>query len=232
MGKTTTIAKLAAYFKLRERKSVGLITIDTYRIAAVQQLQTIADIIQVPLVTVLTVGDLKEALDDLRHYDLVLVDTAGRSQSDEMKMFDLDAFLKAAAPDETHLVVSAAASLGNMSEVVERFTPLGPTRRQTLGSPHARHRRYRLRRPGQALAQRTAGLCRSGGATAHPAASARASAPLCASAAPRYCAQLASPCAQSERRRVVAAGVEAGAGRGVGAALMQFGLPRPREAPK
>jgi flagellar biosynthesis protein FlhF len=58
----------------------------------------------------------------------VLIDTAGRSQRDELKMFDLDAFLKAAAADETHLVVSAAASLGNMSEVVERFTPLRPTR--------------------------------------------------------------------------------------------------------
>jgi len=128
VGKTTTIAKIAANFEVREHRRVALVTIDTYRIAAVQQLQTIADIIQVPLVTVLTVGDLKQALDDLRHYEIVLVDTAGRSQRDELKMFDLDAFLKAAAPDETHLVVSATASLGNMSEVVERFMPLGPTR--------------------------------------------------------------------------------------------------------
>ncbi len=128
VGKTTTIAKLAANFKVRQHRRVALVTIDTYRIAAVQQLQTIADIIQVPLMTVLTVGDLKQALDGLRHYDLVLVDTAGRSQRDELKMFDLDAFLKAAGADEVHLVVSAAASLGNMTEVVERFKPLGPTR--------------------------------------------------------------------------------------------------------
>ncbi len=128
VGKTTTIAKLAANFKVRQHRSVALVTIDTYRIAAVQQLQTIADIIQVPLMTVLTVGDLRQALDGLRHYDLVLIDTAGRSQRDELKMFDLDAFLKAAAADEVHLVVSAAASLGNMAEVIDRFKPLGPTR--------------------------------------------------------------------------------------------------------
>ncbi len=128
VGKTTTIAKIAAEFKVRRRQRVALITIDTYRIAAVQQLQTIADIIQVPLSTVLTVGDLKEALAGLRNYDLVLIDTAGRSQRDELKMFDLDAFVKAAGADEVHLVISAAAGLGNMNEVIERFRPLGPTR--------------------------------------------------------------------------------------------------------
>jgi flagellar biosynthesis protein FlhF len=128
VGKTTTIAKLAANFKVRARRRVALITIDTYRIAAVQQLQTIADIIKVPLVTVLTVGDLKQALDELRSYELVLIDTAGRSQRDELKMNDLDAFVRAASPDEVHLVVSATGSTGNMLEVVNRFRGVGPNR--------------------------------------------------------------------------------------------------------
>jgi flagellar biosynthesis protein FlhF len=128
VGKTTTIAKLAANFKVRARRDVALVTIDTYRIAAVQQLQTIADIIKVPLRTVLTVGDLKQTMDDLRNYELVLIDTAGRSQRDELKMNDLEAFLRTAAPDEIHLVVSAAGSMGNMLEVVERFRSAGPNR--------------------------------------------------------------------------------------------------------
>jgi flagellar biosynthesis protein FlhF len=128
VGKTTTIAKLAANFKVRAHREVALVTIDTYRIAAVQQLQTIADIIKVPLRTVLTVGDLKLAMEDLRNYDLVLIDTAGRSQRDELKMNDLESFLRVARPDEIHLVVSASASMGNMIEVTERFASAGPNR--------------------------------------------------------------------------------------------------------
>ncbi|HUU43908.1 MAG TPA: AAA family ATPase, partial [Planctomycetota bacterium] len=128
VGKTTTIAKLAANFKIRGHQRVGLITIDTYRIAAVQQLQTIADIIKVPLRTVETVGDLQQALGELRDYDLVLVDTAGRSQRDELKMNDLKAFIKASGADEVHLVVSATGSLGNVQEVIKRFRDIGPNR--------------------------------------------------------------------------------------------------------
>jgi flagellar biosynthesis protein FlhF len=128
VGKTTTIAKLAANYRIRAKQRVALITIDTYRIAAVQQLQTIADIIKVPLVTVQTVGDLQRALTDLRDCDLVLIDTAGRSQRDELKMNDLKAFVNASASDEVHLVVSATVSLANMLEVIRRFRDAGPNR--------------------------------------------------------------------------------------------------------
>jgi len=128
VGKTTTIAKLAANFKVRGHRRVALITIDTYRIAAVQQLQTIADIIKVPLCTVETIGDLQQALGELRDYDLVLVDTAGRSQRDELKMNDLKSFIKASGADEVHLVVSATGSLGNIQEVIKRFREIGPNR--------------------------------------------------------------------------------------------------------
>ena len=128
VGKTTTIAKLAANFKIRGHKRVALITIDTYRIAAVQQLQTIADIIKVPLYTVETVGDLQQTLDELRNVDLVLIDTAGRSQRDELKMNDLRTFIKTAGADEVHLVVSATGSTGNITEVIKRFKTIGPNR--------------------------------------------------------------------------------------------------------
>jgi len=128
VGKTTTIAKLAANSRVRAQRRVALITIDTYRIAAVQQLRTIADIIKVPLRTVLTVGDLRAALNDLRGYELVLIDTAGRSQRDEMKMSELKSFMAAASPDEVHLVVSATGSTGNVLEVIKRFSDCGPNR--------------------------------------------------------------------------------------------------------
>ena len=79
VGKTTTIAKLAANHRLREKKRVGLITVDTYRVAAVEQLRTYADIIDLPMEVVATPREMREAVSRMRHLDLVLMDTAGRS---------------------------------------------------------------------------------------------------------------------------------------------------------
>jgi flagellar biosynthesis protein FlhF len=124
VGKTTTIAKLAANFKLRQNKSVGLITIDTYRIAAVDQLRTYANIINVPLKVVLTPDELKSAIASYQDMDLVLIDTAGRSQNDDLKLRELKTFLAAAKPDETHLVLSTTSSQVNMSATLKRFSNL------------------------------------------------------------------------------------------------------------
>lgn len=79
VGKTTTIAKIASKFKLNEHKKVAFITSDTYRIAAVEQLNTYANILDVPVRVVYTEEELKKALDEFKDYDLILVDTAGRS---------------------------------------------------------------------------------------------------------------------------------------------------------
>ena len=128
VGKTTTIAKLAANFKLREGKKVGLITIDTYRIAAVDQLRTYADIIEVPLQTVLTAGDLHQMVRSMRGLDVVLIDTAGRSQNDRLRLNQLRSFLSAAEADEVHLVVSATANRRCVVSTLERFIPLGANR--------------------------------------------------------------------------------------------------------
>ncbi|MFA5865103.1 MAG: flagellar biosynthesis protein FlhF [Phycisphaerae bacterium] len=124
VGKTTTIAKLAANFKLRDKKSVGLITIDTYRIAAVDQLRTYADIINVPLRVVLTPDELRDAVKSMSNLDLVLIDTAGRSQNDDLKLRELKSFLHAAKPDEIHLVLSTTASQANLQAAVQRFQSL------------------------------------------------------------------------------------------------------------
>lgn len=122
VGKTTTIAKLAATFKLKHKKNVALITLDTYRIAAVDQLRTYAGIIGVPLHVVLKPEEIQKALDRCARYDVVLIDTAGRSQRDGDRLTQLRAFLEAAKPHETHLVLSSTCSQKVLLETIERFS--------------------------------------------------------------------------------------------------------------
>jgi flagellar biosynthesis protein FlhF len=121
VGKTTTVAKLAANFKLAHAVRVGLITVDTYRIAAVEQLKTYAEIIDLPLAVVNDPGEMPRALDELGDVDLVFIDTAGRSPRDEVKIRELAEFLLQARPDEVHLVLSAVAGQRNLRSAVERF---------------------------------------------------------------------------------------------------------------
>ncbi|MFM7073020.1 MAG: hypothetical protein ACKO38_14620, partial [Planctomycetota bacterium] len=127
VGKTTTLAKLAANFRLRERCRVGLVTVDTYRIAAVEQLRTYADIIDLPMEVVSNPGDMRRALDRLGECDLVLLDTAGRSPRDEVRIQELKSILEEARADEVHLVLSAASGCGPMRLAAERFAPAGVT---------------------------------------------------------------------------------------------------------
>jgi len=124
VGKTTTLAKLAATLKLREKKNVALVTIDTYRIAAVDQLKTYADIIDLPLAVVLSPAELGAALERFADRDVVLIDTAGRSQRDDEKLQQLQAFLEVADPHEVHLVLSSTCSQKVMMEAVERFSTM------------------------------------------------------------------------------------------------------------
>jgi flagellar biosynthesis protein FlhF len=128
VGKTTTIAKLAANFKLRQNKKVGLITIDTYRIGAVDQLRMYAQIIDVPLRVVLTPGELREAVAAMKDLDVVLIDTAGRSQNDKLKIKELKTFLEAAGPHEVHLVLSSTAHHTHILSAAEEFKKLGVDR--------------------------------------------------------------------------------------------------------
>ncbi len=128
VGKTTTIAKLAANLKLQSGVRVGLLTIDTYRIAAVEQLKTYADIIDVPLVVGADAPSALRAIDELGSVDLILVDTAGRSPRDEAGLRELTELLAELGPDEVHLVLSAAASARNLRAAVDRFAPARPDR--------------------------------------------------------------------------------------------------------
>ena len=121
VGKTTTIAKLAANLKLREKHRVGLITIDTYRIAAIDQLKKYADIIGSPLKVVSSPEDLRDAVAAMCDCDFVLIDTAGRSPNDTLKLNELKTFLAAAGPDEVHLVLSTTASQECVELAISRF---------------------------------------------------------------------------------------------------------------
>jgi flagellar biosynthesis protein FlhF len=127
VGKTTTIAKLAAHYRLKEGRRVGLITVDTYRIAAVEQLRTYAEIIDLPMEVVSTPREMREAVAKMRDFDLVLMDTAGRSPRDEVRIRELRTMLGEAEPNEVHLVLSAAASARSLVAAAEKFLPVGVT---------------------------------------------------------------------------------------------------------
>jgi flagellar biosynthesis protein FlhF len=124
VGKTTTIAKLAANMKLREGKRVGLITIDTYRIAAVEQLKTYSEILQVPLVAVTAPEEMQPVIRRMSDLDLILIDTAGRSQKDELRIAELRRFLTAAKPDQVHLVLSCTSREETIHEAIRSFSVL------------------------------------------------------------------------------------------------------------
>jgi flagellar biosynthesis protein FlhF len=121
VGKTTTVAKLAANFKLAQGLRVGLVTVDTYRIAAVEQLRTYAEIIDLPLAVANDPGEMRGAITSLGQVDLVLIDTAGRSPRDEVRIRELADFLAEARPDEVHLVLSATCAERSLRAAVERF---------------------------------------------------------------------------------------------------------------
>jgi flagellar biosynthesis protein FlhF len=122
VGKTTTVAKLAANLKLTQGARVGLITVDTYRIAAVEQLKTYAEIIDLPLAVVNDPAEMPRALDQLGPVEVVFIDTAGRSPRDEVKIRELSEFLEQARPDEVHLVLSAVAAPRGLQSALERFS--------------------------------------------------------------------------------------------------------------
>ncbi len=127
VGKTTTIAKLAGNFHLRERRRVGLITVDTYRIAAVEQLRTYADIIDLPMEVVSTPREMRRAVERLADLDLILMDTAGRSPRDEVKIQELKSMLAEAEADEVHLVLSSVSSVENLKKTTRQFADVGIT---------------------------------------------------------------------------------------------------------
>ncbi|MBK8789031.1 MAG: flagellar biosynthesis protein FlhF [Holophagaceae bacterium] len=128
VGKTTTLAKLAAYAQLHLKQKVALLTLDTYRMAAVDQLQQYAQILQVPLHVALTVEDLRSALRFYQDRALVLIDTPGHSPKDTDTLNQLRGLLDELPEVETHLVLSATTKPRDLAEIAARYEPLRPTR--------------------------------------------------------------------------------------------------------
>jgi flagellar biosynthesis protein FlhF len=128
VGKTTTIAKLAAIEKLVNRKDVGLISADTYRIGAIEQLRTFAAIADIPMEVAYKPADVTAALRRYRGKDIVFLDTVGRSQRSRKDLLQLGRFIAAADPDEVHLVVSASTGMRTALDIIKEFRVLKPTR--------------------------------------------------------------------------------------------------------
>ncbi|MGE5654884.1 MAG: flagellar biosynthesis protein FlhF [Bacillota bacterium] len=126
VGKTTTIAKLAARSALIDRHRVGLVTIDTYRIAAVEQLKTYGKILGLPVEVVYTPEELRATLARMQDLDSIYIDTAGRSHHNATQMAELHAFHEAAQPDVTYLVLSTTTKYRDLIEIIVSYEVLHP----------------------------------------------------------------------------------------------------------
>ncbi|MEF3309764.1 flagellar biosynthesis protein FlhF [Paenibacillus sp. GYB004] len=121
VGKTTTIAKLAAEQVLKEKRKVGFITSDTYRIAAVEQLKTYANILNVPLEVVFSPQELARAFQSLQDCDIIFMDTAGRNFRNQMYVSELNALLQSKGKGETFLVLSLSSKYKDMKAITDNF---------------------------------------------------------------------------------------------------------------
>ena len=124
-GKTTTLAKIAARSALEEKLKVGLITTDTYRIAAVEQLKTYARIMEIPIEVVSDKTAFRRALAKLSDRDLVLVDTPGKSSVEPGYIEKLRDLFQIENPVETNLLLPLTSSQDNLAENLARFKPIG-----------------------------------------------------------------------------------------------------------
>lgn len=126
VGKTTTLAKIAAYLKLKRKVPIGLISLDTYRIGALDQLKTYADILDVPLKVAQTRLELASAREALKGHPVVLVDTTGRNYLNGTGVQDLLEIFRDVDGVSHLLVLSAAGKDEDLRHVIQRFRPLGP----------------------------------------------------------------------------------------------------------
>ncbi|NPA55089.1 MAG: flagellar biosynthesis protein FlhF [Epsilonproteobacteria bacterium] len=128
VGKTTTIAKLAARYayQMQRKYKVGIMTLDTYRIGAVEQLMRYAQMMKLSIETVVDPSDFVEALNRLRHNDIILIDTVGSSQHDKEKVDKINSFLSidTFATIDVNLVMSATTKYEDLKDIYEKFSIL------------------------------------------------------------------------------------------------------------
>ena len=121
VGKTTTIAKLAGLYSLYRNKKVGLITIDTYRIGAVEQLKTYAEILGVPFGVVISIKDIPQVLKKMSDCDIIFIDTTGRNSKNIMQISETKKFVELFKADRVHLVLSMTTKQKDLKKIIQNY---------------------------------------------------------------------------------------------------------------
>lgn len=124
VGKTTTIAKLAAHFSLYRDKKVAMITADTFRVGAIEQLKFYGNLLEIPVLVIYRLEDIKNILLDLSGFDLLLVDTMGFSPNNRMQIKKIKGLLDVINPTDIHIVISAATKNQDILEILNNYKEL------------------------------------------------------------------------------------------------------------
>ena len=127
VGKTTTIAKLASELSVTKKKKVALLTVDTYRIAAAEQLRTYASILEIPFRVIYSVDEMRQAAEDFKDYDYIMVDTAGHSLKNEELKKDVEGFIRCledVMECENFLVLSATTKYRDLIEIADAYSEM------------------------------------------------------------------------------------------------------------
>jgi flagellar biosynthesis protein FlhF len=140
VGKTTSLVKLAADFAIKQKKRVGLINTDTYRIAAQQQLKTYADILSIPLSIVYQDAELTEAIQSMSDREVIFIDTAGKRPGDEQHREDILKIIELARPEDILLCVSAPTSFASLKEIIDTYDFVGDYKFIVTKLDETRHR--------------------------------------------------------------------------------------------
>ena len=122
VGKTTSLVKLAANFSVKQKKKVGIINTDTYRIAAQEQLKAYADILSIPLGVVYQSSDIGEALEAMSDRELIFIDTAGKKPGDEQHREDISQIIEVTNPEDIMLCVAASTSFASLKEIIDTYS--------------------------------------------------------------------------------------------------------------
>ncbi len=125
VGKTTCIAKLALISKILHKLNVGLISIDTYRLGALDQLRIFSEVSGIDFLVAYEPKDIKSFLKKFSNKDLVFIDTVGRSQKNSLLLNDIQKFLDVARSNEIYLVLSATSSTRNLIDIAQKFKIFG-----------------------------------------------------------------------------------------------------------
>lgn len=122
VGKTTSLAKIASKEAIEKKKKIGFLTLDTYRISAVEQLKTYAEILSSPIEVAYEITDLNLAIERLSNRDLVFIDTAGRSHNNSEQVEDLKKVLDTIQDKKIYLVLSANMSIEDMYDIIDIYS--------------------------------------------------------------------------------------------------------------